>query len=114
MTRIKKGKTKAKRRRSTLSMVKGYRGGRGSKKRQAREAIFKAGQHAFAHRRDKKNDYRRLFIARLNAGLRAHGMSYSVFIGKLNKLDIRLNRKMLSELAAEEPRAFEAILKKVA
>lgn len=114
MVRVTRGTTKARRRRSTLAAVKGYRGGRGSKKRQAREAIFKAGQHAFAHRRDKKNDFRRLFIARLNAGLRAHGMSYSGFIGKLNKANIKLNRKMLSELAAEEPKAFEALVKKVA
>lgn len=114
MARVKRGTTKLKHRRNVLKAVKGYRGGRSKKEKEAKEAIRHAGKHAFAHRRDKKNDFRRAWNVRLNAALREHGTSYSVFIGKLKKANIDLNRKMLSEMAAEEPKAFEALVKKVA
>src|SRR5262249_52821016 len=100
MARVKGGKSSAKTRRNVLKMVKGYRFGRSTKERQAREAIAHAGKHAFAHRRDKKNDYRRLFNIRINAALDevSETLSYSKFIGGLNKQKILINRKMLSEI----------------
>lgn len=100
-----------KHRRNVLRAVKGYRFGRSKKERQAREAIAHAGMHAFAHRRDKKNDFRRLWNIRINAAVRPLEMSYSVFIGALAKKHIRLNRKMLSEIAREHPETFERIVK---
>ena len=116
MARVKGGVTSLKRRKNILAMTKGYRFGRSTKKRQAREAIFHAGKYAFAHRRDKKNDYRRLFNVRINAGLRAidEKLSYSKFIGVANKKGIELNSKMLAELAQNYPAVFERIVKQVA
>jgi large subunit ribosomal protein L20 len=113
MTRVKKGKSALKSRRNTLKQVKGYRFGRSTKKRQAYEAIAHAGQSAFAHRRDKKNDMRSLWTVRLNAALRPLGISYSKFIGALKKANVALDRKVLSQIAAESPVTFEAIVAKV-
>lgn len=115
MARVKGGKTSNKRRKNILAMTKGYRFGRSTKKRQAKEAIVHAGKYAFAHRRDKKNDYRRLFTVRLNAGLRAidEKLSYSKFIGTLGKKGILVNRKMLAELAAERPETFARVVNQV-
>ena len=101
-----------KRRRNVLRMVKGYRFGRSKKERQAKEAIFHAGKYAFAHRRDKKNDFRKLWNIRIGAGL-GGAMSYSKFIGALKKANIMVNRKMLSELASEYPHAFKKIVETV-
>lgn len=96
-------------------MTKGYRFGRSKKKRQAREAIFHAGKYAFAHRRDKKNDFRRLWNVRINAGLSQieGAFSYNKFIGALNKKGIAVNRKMLAELAEKSPETFVRLVKKV-
>jgi len=113
MTRVKKGKNALKTRRNKLSAVKGYRYGRSKKERQANEAIRKAGKHAFAHRRDKKNDFRRLWNVRLNAALRQHKISYSQFIGQAKKKNILLNRKVLSEIASLYPKAFSKIVEAV-
>lgn len=113
MSRVKRGTTKLKRRRNILKQVKGYRFGRSKKERQAREALFHAGAHAFAHRRDKKNDFRRLWNVRINAAVRPFELSYSTFIGMLKKKENGLNRKMLSEIALEHPESFERIVKKV-
>jgi large subunit ribosomal protein L20 len=115
MARVKGGKISAKRRRNTLKQVKGYRFGRSKKERMAKEAIFHAGKYAFAHRRDKKNDYRRLFNVRINAGLQTMnaGVSYSKLIGAMNKKKVLINRKMLSALAAENPESFARLVKKV-
>lgn len=115
MARVKGGTTSNKRRKNILAMTKGYRFGRSTKKRQAREAIFKAGKYAFAHRRDKKNDFRRLWSVRINAGLDAvsETLSYSKFIGALGKAGIKINRKMLSELAEKSPETFARVAKKV-
>jgi len=117
MARVKGGKTSNKRRKNILAQTKGYRHGRKSKKRMAKEAIYHAGKYAFAHRRDKKNDFRRLWNVRINAGLDQIGdgqLSYSKFIGALNKKGIAVNRKMLAELAALSPRTLEALVKEVA
>lgn len=113
MSRVKGGVTAQKRRRYILEAVKGYRFGRSKKKRQAIEAIHHANLHSFAHRKDKKNDFRRLWISRLNAGLRAHGLTYSTFIKKMAEKGVGLNRKMLAAMAKDRPEAFERIIKKV-
>lgn len=103
-----------KRRRTILKEVKGYRFGRSTKKRAAREAIYHAQLHAFAHRKDKKNDFRQLWIVRLNAALRTEGLTYSVFMGRLKKKGIVLNRKSLSEIAHERPQILSRLIAQVA
>ena len=122
MARVKGGTTSNKRRKNILAMTKGYRFARSKKKRAAKEAIFHAGKYAFAHRRDKKNDFRRLWAVRINAGLDvlahtgANGkeLSYSQLIGALNKKKVLVNRKMLSELAENSPETFARLVKQVA
>ena len=116
MTRVKKGVNALKTRRNILSQVKGYRFNRSTKERNAYEAISHAGAYAFAHRRDKKGDFRSLWTVRINAALRNinEKNSYSKFIGGLKKANIAIDRKILSTLAHENPKAFEAIVKKVA
>ena len=113
MTRVKKGVNALKTRRNILRQVKGYRFGRGTKERQANEAIFHAGSYAFAHRRDKKNDFRKLWNVRLNAALRPLGHTYSKFIGTLKKKNVSLDRKILSTIANEYPETFKRIVEKV-
>lgn len=113
MTRVKGGQHALKRRRNILGQTKGYRFGRSTKERQAREAIFHAGTYAFAHRRDKKNDQRKLWEVRINAVVRENGMSYSKFIGALKKANIALDRKILSDLAQNKPSSFAKIVEKV-
>ncbi|MEI6400502.1 MAG: 50S ribosomal protein L20 [bacterium] len=110
MSRVKRGTISLKRRRNVLSKVKGYRFGRSTKERQAREAIAHAGSYAFAHRRDKKNDFRRLWIVRLNAALRPLGLSYSKWIGNLKKANIEVDRKILSEIARTNPESFARVM----
>ncbi len=113
MARVKKGVNALKTRRNVLKQVKGYRFGRGTKERQAYEAIVHAGTYAFAHRRDKKGDMRNLWNVRLNSFLRENGLSYSKFIGSLKKNKINLNRKMLSEIANENPKTFSSLIEKI-
>ncbi|MAZ67361.1 50S ribosomal protein L20 [bacterium] len=113
MTRVKRGTTSVKTRRNVLKRVKGYRFGRSTKERQAREAIAHAGNHAFAHRRRKKGDFRRLWTVRLNAALRPLGFSYSKFIDALKKKNVTLDRKVLSQIAHEEPETFKRIVEAV-
>ena len=96
-----------------MKKVKGYRHGRSKKERQANEAIVHAGAHAFAHRRDKKNDYRRLWQVRISAGLSPLGISYSKFIGALKKKKIDLDRKILADLAENHKDVFEKIVNEV-
>ncbi len=113
MVRVKRGTTSLKTRRNVLKQVKGYRFGRSKKERQAREAIAHAGAYAFAHRRDKKGDFRRLWTVRLNAALRPLGTTYSKFIDALHKKNIELDRKVLSEIAQKEPESFARIVEQV-
>jgi large subunit ribosomal protein L20 len=113
MTRVKKGVNALKSRKNILSKTKGYRHGRKSKERAANEAIFHAGTYSFAHRRDKKGDFRRLWNVRLSAVLKENGMSYSKFIPLLKKKDIALDRKILAELAGSHPETFKKILESV-
>jgi large subunit ribosomal protein L20 len=103
-----------KRRKNLLARAKGYRGVRSTKERYAHEALLHAGKYAFAHRKDKKNDFRRLWIVRLNAAVRDNGhKSYSTFIAKLKKGGIALDRKVLAQLAAESPELFARLAKQV-
>jgi len=111
MSRVKRGTTSMKRRRSILKAVKGYRIGRSSKERQAKEAISHAGAHAFDHRRDKKGDFRRLWQTKINAAVRMFDTSYSKFIDKLHKKNIALDRKILADIAENNPETFERIVK---
>lgn len=112
MTRVKKGVNALKTRRNILGQVKGYRFGRSKKEKQAYEAISHAGTYAFAHRRDKKGDFRRLWNVRLNAALNQSDISYSVFMGSLKKKNIFLNRKILSEIAGSKPETLQRIISK--
>lgn len=115
MSRVKKGVNALKTRRNILKQVKGYRFRRSKTERAAYEAISHAGAYAFAHRRDKKGDFRRLWNVRINAALRAINpeYSYSKFIGNLKKAGIKVDRKILSTLADTNPKAFAEIVKKV-
>jgi large subunit ribosomal protein L20 len=115
MARVKGGTTSNKRRKNILAMTKGYRFGRSTKKRMAKEAIAHAGKHAFAHRRDKKNDFKRLWNVQINGALDAMGsaVSYSKLMGAMNKKKIGLNRKMLAEMANRSPESFSRLVSQV-
>jgi len=102
-----------KRRRNILDEVKGYRLQRSKKKRVAREAIYHAQLHAFAHRKDKKGDFRRLWTVRINAALVAFDLKYSRFIKMLSDKGIKLDRKILAALALERPDAFARVVDQV-
>lgn len=94
-------------------MVKGYRFRRSNTERAANEAIFHAGAYAFAHRRDKKGDFRRMWNVQLSSLAKKSGTSYSKLIGNMKKSQISLNRKMLASLAQEHPETFVRLVKKV-
>lgn len=120
MSRVKRGVTKLKRRRNVLAQVKGYRFGRSTKERAAKEAIAHAGRYAFRDRRTKKRLARNLWTVRINAAVRTigtgsadGGFSYSKFMGALKKSNITLDRKSLSALAKDHPEAFERLIKSV-
>jgi len=113
MTRVKRGTTKLKRRRKILKLAKGYRHGLSKKERQANTAITHAAMHAFRDRRKKKRVFRQLWTVRINAKVREFGLSYSKFIDLLTKKNILLNRKVLSEIANNNPEAFERIIAEV-
>ncbi|OGI85519.1 50S ribosomal protein L20 [Candidatus Nomurabacteria bacterium RIFCSPLOWO2_01_FULL_41_12] len=113
MTRVKKGVHALKRRRSVLKQTKGFRHGRSTKERQAKEAILHAGSYAFAHRRDKKSHNRKLWNIKINAGSRELGMSYSRFIDALKKKNILLDRKILADFAEHHPATFAKVLESV-
>lgn len=113
MTRVKRGTTSLKRRKNVLKRTKGFRNARSTKERQAREALFHAGNHAFAHRRDKKNVFRRLWTTRINAAVREEGLSYSKFIDALKKKNVALDRKTLSNFAENYPDIFKKVVDSV-
>ncbi|HJN63050.1 MAG TPA: 50S ribosomal protein L20 [Candidatus Paceibacterota bacterium] len=113
MTRVKRGTTKNKRRKNILKKTKGYRNAKKSKKKQAKEAIMHAGSHAFNDRRKKKNVFRRLWQVNINAALRKEGSTYSKFIGDLKKKKIEVDRKILAQIARENPDTFKRILEEV-
>ncbi len=113
MTRVKKGVHALKRRRSVLKQTKGFRHGRSTKERQAKDALLHAGAYSFAHRRDKKSHIRKLWNIKINAGARELGMSYSQLIGALHKKNILLDRKILADFAENSPKTFAKVLEAI-
>ena len=113
MTRVKRGVVAHKKREKRLRLTKGFRWGRKSRERAAKEALTHAWVHAFQGRKQKKRDYRSLWQVKIGAALGKTELSYSVFMGKLKKANITLNRKMLAELAEHEPQTFQTIVEKV-
>jgi large subunit ribosomal protein L20 len=110
MTRVKRGNVARKRRKKILKLAKGFRGSHSRLFRTANQQVMKALRNAYRDRRKRKRDFRRLWITRINAAARMHGLSYSQLIGSLKKANIQLNRKMLAQMAILEPAAFEQIL----
>ncbi len=104
--RIKRAVNGVKKRRKILKLAKGYFGGRSKRYRVAREAVMKSGMYAFIGRKDKKHDFRALWIARINAAARLSGLSYSKFMFGLKNAGITLNRKVLAEIAVSDSEAF--------
>lgn len=113
MPRIKRGVMVKKRHKKIKRAVKGYIKSRRSSIKKAKEAIYKAGENSYRDRRRKKRDMRKLWIIRINAALEPYDLSYSKFINLLNKNKIEIDRKILSQLANKEPKAFEKIVEKV-
>jgi len=111
--RIKRGTTVKRRHKKLLKLAKGYRGGRSKLYRQARQAVIHAGSDAYRGRKEKKRTNRSLWIIRINAALGKHDISYSQFMGKLKTKNIELDRKILSQIAIEEPEVFEKLIKSV-
>lgn len=110
MSRVKKAVHALKNRRSVLRQAKGFRFRRSKTERAANDALAHAGAYAFAHRRDKKGDFRRLWNVKINAALHPLGMSYSKFIGSAKKKNIALDRKSLAHLAEFKPEAFKRVV----
>jgi large subunit ribosomal protein L20 len=114
MPRVKRGTTTHKRHAALLERAKGFRTGRRTLFKRANEALLKAGQFAYRDRRTKKRDLRRGWIVRINSVVRQHGLTYSTFMDMANKAGMRVDRKILSQMALEEPAALEALIKSVA
>lgn len=112
MPRVKRGVTARARHKKILSLAKGYRGRRKSVFRIAKQAVMKAGQYAYRDRRNKKRDFRRLWIVRINAAAREQGMTYSQFMAGLTKSGIALDRKVLADIAVHDDAAFAGIVAK--
>ncbi len=113
MTRVKRGVQKRKRKKKIIKQAKGYKWGRKSKYRAAKEALMHAWTYAYRDRRTKKRDFRRLWQIRINAACREQGISYSKFINALKKNKIELDRKILATLAKDHPEIFKKIVEKV-
>lgn len=111
--RTKAGCPRHKAKKRLFKRAEGYVGGRGKLLRTAKETLLRAGVYAHRDRRDKKREFRRLFIIRLNAACQERGIRYSQFIDGLKKSGLQLDRKTLSELAIHDPKAFDAVLEKV-
>ncbi len=111
--RIKRGVTAVKKRRSILKSAKGYRGAKSKLYRTAREQVMKSGQYAYIGRKQKKRDFRALWITRINAACRQNDISYSRFIAGLKSHNITLNRKVLADMAVREPEAFANLVGQV-
>ncbi len=113
MSRVKRGVTARARHKKVLLLAKGFRGRRSKVYRVAKQAVMKAGQYAYRDRRTKKRVFRALWITRINAATREHGMTYSVFINGLKKAAIELDRKVLADMAVADKPAFAAIVDRV-
>ncbi|HHX24986.1 MAG: 50S ribosomal protein L20 [Tepidanaerobacteraceae bacterium] len=110
MARVKKGVTARKRHKKIIKLAKGYRGSQGKLFRPANQAVLKALAYSYRGRKLRKRDFRKLWIARINAAARANGMSYSKFINGLKKAGIQINRKMLSEMAINDANGFTQLV----
>ncbi|MGY2895168.1 50S ribosomal protein L20 [Deinococcus sp. UYEF24] len=110
MSRVKTGVVRRRRHKKTLKQAKGFWGSRSKNYKNAFQTLLNAATYEYRDRRNKKRDFRRLWIQRINAGARLHGMSYSNFIAGLKGAGIDLNRKVLADLAAREPAAFAVIV----
>ena len=110
MPRVKRGVTARARHKKVFALSKGFSLRRNNVYRVAKQAVMRAGQYAYRDRRDKKGTFRRLWIARINAGARSNGLTYSVFMNGLKKAGVELNRKMLSEMAIHDPASFNALV----
>ena len=110
MSRAIDGTKRKNRRVKILKLAKGFRGDRKSNFKPAKDAVTKALNHAYVDRHDKKSEFRKLWIARINAAVREEGLTYSQFINGVNKAGIKLNRKALSNMAIEDPVAFKAVV----
>ena len=113
MSRVKRGNVARKRRKKILKLAKGFRGSHSTLFRTANQQVMKALRNSYRDRKKRKRDFRRLWITRINAAVRQHGMSYSKFMGYLKKADIQLNRKMLAQMAVLDPDGFSKVAEKV-
>ena len=112
MARVKRGVVARRRHKKILNQAKGYYGARSRVYRVAKQAVIKAGQYAYRDRRNRKRAFRALWIARINAGARANGLSYSRLIAGLKKANVEIDRKVLADLAMNEQQAFAAVVEK--
>lgn len=108
--RVKRGRATRKRHKKVLSYAKGYVGSKSKLFRSANQAVMKAWRYAYKHRRQKKRDFRSLWITRINAACREYGLNYSKFINALNKANIKLNRKIIADLAVNDKEAFKQLV----
>ena len=113
MARVSRGVTARARHKKVIKRAKGYYGRRKNTFRVANQAVEKAGQYAYRDRKVRKRQFRSLWIQRINAGCRLHGIKYSSFINGLKKINLNLNRKVLADLAAQEPDSFKEIVSKI-
>jgi large subunit ribosomal protein L20 len=113
MPRVKRGVTARARHKKVISAAKGYRGRRGNVFRIAKQAVMRAGQYAYRDRRNKKRTFRALWITRINAAVREHGVTYSVFIAGLKMAAIELDRKVLADMAVHDKAGFAAVVNQV-
>ena len=111
MARVKGALSTRKRRKKTLKLAKGYFGAKSKLFKTAKEAVMKSGNYAYIGRRLKKRDFRRLWITRISAAAKINGMNYSTFMNGLNKAGIEINRKMLADLAVNDMKGFETLVK---
>ena len=110
MARVKGAMATRKRRKKVLKAAKGYFGSKSRHFKMAKQAVMKSGNYAYIGRKQKKRDFRRLWITRISAGCKANGVNYSTFMNGLKKAGVTLNRKMLSEIAISDPAAFTALV----
>ena len=113
MARIKGAMMTRKRRKKVLKLAKGYYGAKSKHFKMAKQQVMKSGNYAYIGRRQKKRDFRRLWITRISAACKLNGINYSTFMNGLKKADIALNRKVLSEIAINDPAAFAALVEQV-
>ncbi|XWK89219.1 MAG: 50S ribosomal protein L20 [Phormidium sp.] len=110
MTRVKRGNVARQRRKKILKLAKGFRGSHSTLFRTANQQVMKALRNSYRDRKKRKRDFRRLWIARINAATHQHGISYSQFMGNMKKANIELNRKMLAQLAILDPESFAKVV----